>query len=96
MRPNAPQLPLTVLPMATRVAAALAHWLSHFMPGDLTLRPDLDQVPALAVERDQQWRRVGEASFLTVGCRKDARLLGPAPAAERAIERARARWAARR
>jgi phage portal protein BeeE len=29
------------------------------------LKPDLDQVPALAVEREQQWRRVGEASFLT-------------------------------
>jgi HK97 family phage portal protein len=56
---------LTVLPMATRVTAALAHWLSHFLPGDLTLRPDLDQVPALAVERDQHWRRVGDASFLT-------------------------------
>jgi HK97 family phage portal protein len=56
---------LTVLPMATRVTASLAHWLSHFLPGDLQLRPDLDQVPALAVERDQHWRRVGAASFLT-------------------------------
>lgn len=27
------------------------------------LKPDLDQVPALAVERDQQWARVGAASF---------------------------------
>ncbi|MEH6776189.1 MAG: phage portal protein, partial [Cereibacter changlensis] len=30
------------------------------------LRPDLDQVPALAAERDQQWMRVGTADFLTV------------------------------
>ena len=30
---------LTVLPMATRVTAALSHWMSHFLPGDLTLRP---------------------------------------------------------
>jgi phage portal protein BeeE len=29
------------------------------------LRPDLDQIPALAVERDQQWARVGAADFLT-------------------------------
>lgn len=56
---------LTVLPMAMRVTAAVAHWLSGFIPGAVELKPDLDQVPALAVEREQQWRRVGEASFLT-------------------------------
>ena len=28
-------------------------------------RPDLDQIPALAMERDQQWARVGAADFLT-------------------------------
>ena len=73
---------LTVLPMATRVTASLAHWLSHFQPGALELRPDLDQVPALAVERDQQWRRVGEASFPD-RCR-EAQPAGPAAASGRA------------
>ncbi len=29
------------------------------------LKPDLDQVPALAAERDQQWARVAAAEFLT-------------------------------
>ena len=29
------------------------------------LKPDLDQVPALAAERDQQWARVATADFLT-------------------------------
>ncbi len=56
---------LTVLPMALRVTASVAHWLSSFVPGEVQLKPDLDQVPALAVEREQQWRRVGEASFLS-------------------------------
>ena len=56
---------LTVLPMAMRVTASVAHWLSGFVEGDVELKPDLDQVPALAVEREQQWRRVGDASFLT-------------------------------
>ncbi|MBK5928528.1 phage portal protein [Rhodobaculum claviforme] len=56
---------LTVVPLATRVAAALAHWLSGFSGEVAELRPDLDQVPALAEERDQQWRRVGKATFLT-------------------------------
>ena len=56
---------LTVLPLATRVTAAVAYWLSTHLGEDVELRPDLDQVPALAVERDQQWKRVGEAMFLT-------------------------------
>jgi HK97 family phage portal protein len=56
---------LTVVPLATRITAALAHWLSGFSGEAVELRPDLDQLPALASERDQQWHRVGEADFLT-------------------------------
>ncbi|MEZ5779866.1 MAG: phage portal protein [Paracoccaceae bacterium] len=56
---------LTVLPLATRVTAAVAYWLSTHLGEEVELRPDLDQVPALAAERDQQWKRVGEALFLT-------------------------------
>ena len=55
---------LTVLPMATRVVASLAEWLSRFTGDALDLHPDLDQVPALASERESQWRRVAEADFL--------------------------------
>jgi HK97 family phage portal protein len=57
---------LTVLPLATKVLADLSHWLSTFAGAAVELRPDLDQVPALAGERDQQWARVGAADFLTV------------------------------
>jgi phage portal protein BeeE len=56
---------LTVVPMATRVTASVSHWLSAFSGEPVELRPDLDQLPALAAERDQQWRRVGDATFLT-------------------------------
>ncbi len=56
---------LTVLPLAARVATAVADWLSDFSGERLDLRIDQDQVPALATERDGQWRRVSEASFLT-------------------------------
>jgi HK97 family phage portal protein len=57
---------LTVLPLATKVMADLAHWLSRFAGEAVELKPDLDQVPALASERDQQWARVSAAEFLTV------------------------------
>jgi len=56
---------LTVLPLATRVTAAVSHWLSGFTGDAVELRPDPDQIPALAAERDQQWARVGAADFLT-------------------------------
>ena len=57
---------LTVVPLATRVAAALSHWLGEFSGEAVELRPDLDQVAALAAERDQQWQRVAAAEFLSV------------------------------
>lgn len=56
---------LTVLPLATRVTAVLAHWLSGFTGEAVELKPDLDQVPALSAERDAQWARVAGAEFLT-------------------------------
>ena len=56
---------LTVVPFATRVAAAVSHWLAGFTGEAVELRPDLDQVPVLSGEREAQWRRVAEASFLS-------------------------------
>ena len=56
---------LTVLPMAARVTAAVSNWLSAFYGQAVELRPDLDQVPALAGEREAQWRRVSAADFLS-------------------------------
>lgn len=56
---------LTVLPLATRVAAAVSEWLSGMAGEALELKPDLDQVPALSAERDAQWKRVAEAAFLS-------------------------------
>lgn len=56
---------LTVLPLVGRVTAALAWWLAGFTGVQVALRADLDQVPALAQERDQLWSRVGAADFLS-------------------------------
>ncbi len=65
---------LTVLPLAQKVTAALSHWLSGLGGDPVELTPDLDQVPALAAEREAQWRRIAEADFLTDGEKR--RLLG--------------------
>ncbi|WP_176250151.1 phage portal protein [Sulfitobacter sp. HGT1] len=72
---------LTVLPLATRVTAALAQWLSGFSGEAVALKPDLDQVSALAQERDAQWARVAAADFLSEAEKRS--LLGlPAVAAD--------------
>ncbi|WP_309666636.1 phage portal protein, partial [Tabrizicola sp.] len=56
---------LTVLPLVGRVLGSMSHWLQAFGTEPVELRADLDQIPALAAERDQQWARVGAADFLT-------------------------------
>ncbi len=68
---------LTVLPLATRVAASLSAWLSAHLGERFELKPDLDQVPALSTERDAQWARVARADFLTTDEKR--RLLGLPP-----------------
>jgi Phage portal protein len=51
----------TVIPLAARTAAALSGWLG----GGLVLRPDLDQLDALAPDREALWARLDGASFLS-------------------------------
>jgi len=68
---------LTVLPLAQKVLADVSHWLAGFGGGAVEVRVDLDQIPALAAERDQHWARVGAADFLTVAEKR--RLLGLPP-----------------
>ena len=65
---------LTVLPLAERVCAKLASWLGSYDSEIISLKPDLDQVSALATERDAQWNRVANADFLSV--EEKRRLLG--------------------
>ena len=75
---------LTVLPLATPVAAALAEWLGAPTGEDVVLAPDLDQVPAPSAERDAQWARVAAADFLSQAEKR--RLLGLPAAAEEQVD----------
>ena len=70
---------LTVLPLAGKVLGALSHWLAGFTGEAVELRADLDQVPALSVERDAQWARVAAADFLTPAEKRAALGLPPLP-----------------
>lgn len=68
---------LTVLPLAGRVTAALSHWLGRQFGIDVELKPDPDQIPALAAERDAAWARVAAADFLTQAEKRAALGLPP-------------------
>ena len=55
----------TVLPLVGRSLKALSGWLGPAYGGGLELRADLDGIEALSAERDDLWKRVGAAAFLT-------------------------------
>ncbi len=61
-----------MVPLVLRVADGLALWLEPFEAGVLSIRPDLDQVEALAPDRDALWKRVNDASFLTTAEKRAA------------------------
>ncbi len=70
----------TVLPLISRIASALGHWLGESFGGNLRLAPDRDEIPALSLEREALWKRVGEASFLTDDEKRAATGYAPLPA----------------
>ncbi len=70
---------LTVVPLASRVIAAMSHWITGFTGEPADLKLDLDGVPALAAEREAQWRRVSEADFLTASEKRVLLGLPPLP-----------------
>lgn len=55
---------LTLLPLATKLLAALEEGLQPWFP-DARLEIDRDQVPALSEDRERLWKQVAEAAFLS-------------------------------
>ncbi|MEL7482455.1 MAG: phage portal protein, partial [Pseudomonadota bacterium] len=55
----------TVLPLASRISAALSAWLTDGFGEDVDIHCDLEAVPALASEREALWTRLNDASFLS-------------------------------
>jgi HK97 family phage portal protein len=62
----------TVLPLAGRIASALAQWLSPSFGAGLSLAADTDRIEALSGDRSALWERVTKAPFLTVNEKRAA------------------------
>jgi len=70
----------TVLPLVNRTVRGISQWLAPAFASPAELRPDLDRVEALSVEREALWRRIDAASFLTPDEKREAVGYGPADA----------------
>jgi HK97 family phage portal protein len=78
----------TVLPLVSRTAKSLSAWLAPAFASPalslskgggpaLELRPDLDAIEALSVEREALWARLEKATFLTPNEKRAAVGYGP-------------------
>lgn len=70
---------LTIVPMVDRITGGIGAGLKSWWP-ELTLRTDLDGVPALAADRERLWAQVSAADFLSVDEKRA--MLGFGPKAE--------------
>jgi hypothetical protein len=69
----------TVIPLVQRSVQALSAWLTPAYGHRLTLRPDLDHLDALSLDRDAQWSRLQSTTFLTDDEKRAAVGYGPKP-----------------
>jgi HK97 family phage portal protein len=56
---------LTVLPLVAKTLAAISGWLAPSYGEACEVKVDFDNVPALAVERENLWKRITNADFLS-------------------------------
>ncbi|MEM8572434.1 MAG: phage portal protein [Pseudomonadota bacterium] len=56
---------LTVLPLVSKTLASISAWFGFYYSDPIELKVDFDNVPALAEERENLWRRIGAAEFLS-------------------------------
>jgi HK97 family phage portal protein len=75
----------TVLPLASRIGAALAQWLAPAFGEGLRLAVDADAVPALAFDRAALWDQVTRAPFLTINEKREATGYSPLEGGDRIV-----------
>ncbi len=74
----------TVLPLVHRTGKSLCHWLGESYGTGFELKPDLNNIEALAGEREARWQRIAKADFLTLNEKREALGYGPLGEGEKA------------
>ena len=67
----------TVIPTLARIQKSFAAWLAPRYGGDLVIDYDVDRIDALSADRAAEWKRVGDATFLTDDEKRTALGYGP-------------------
>jgi HK97 family phage portal protein len=67
----------TIVPMLDHFLSEMSIWFEGYYGGSVSIRPDLDGVPALGLRRDAYWHKIASAEFLTHNDKRQ--LLGFAP-----------------
>lgn len=55
----------TILPLVQKTAAGLENWMSPWFDETVSVRADLEKVPALSEDRTTLWQRLSAADFLS-------------------------------
>jgi HK97 family phage portal protein len=71
---------LTILPLVTKIVAALGQGLAAWWP-ELSFAIDLDSIPALTSDRQALWAQLADADFLTDDEKRQMLGFGPKEAA---------------
>ena len=69
----------TVIPTLARLQKSFGAWLAPAFGGDLVFDYDVDRIDALSADRAAEWKRVGDATFLTDDEKRAALGYGPLP-----------------
>lgn len=67
----------TIVPLVRKTSLTLEGWLQPWFGDDLSITPDLDNVPALVEARATLWAQLAQAEFIT---RREARAIAGLPA----------------
>lgn len=68
----------TVIPLCKQIAAGWTHWLGEEF-GGLEVRPDFDDIPAIAEKRGEMWDMADKATDLTLNERRKLKGFEPVP-----------------
>ena len=71
----------TLIPMLNIFAGEMSNWMKHIFQTELTLCYDIDSIQALSSRRESEWKKIGDADFLTTNEKREA--FGYAPLDEK-------------